>query len=360
MESTNRYLTGMILATAAVMFGGFTFLRGAVKTYGPLDPDISYSMPRPKNKSALYTWLFGLEGREIKYNEVNPFKDKKDAATIAGAKASVRKDQKGAPKIDPKKAVKDARANTPIAAPKAPEVTVNVVNANPENSVRGTADVNGGMTPGAVSAPLGNAAAAPAGGDNSPQELDGMSPAQWRALVVAQPSKENVKKLIEAFNKKEVDANTLYLIMNDLLQSSNADSQNAGLLLAQEVPSLKSYSAVAVNYDKLNTANKAKADTYFATYMQVSRLPVLAMALKSTDPVVVQHAVQTMVTGLQKVKPGTGTPDNRPSRGVVSTARPNVYAQFIPILQSLIQGSDSSVAGLAQSALTQIQGLSNA
>jgi hypothetical protein len=359
MESTHKYLTGMILAIAAIVFGGMVFLRGAVKTYNQIDPDISYSMPRPKTKNALYTWLFGLEGREIQYNEVDPFKGQAaNANKAAGAAGSVRKDQKGAPKIDPKKAAKNALANTPIPVPKKPEVKVNVVNAKPEDPLRGSADGDAGQTPpgGAAAA----AAAAQAANANNTQNDTALSPAQWRALLVAQPTKENVDKLVAAFNKKEVDSGTVYLIMNDLLQSSNGTSQAAGLSIAQSVPSLQSFSAVANNYDKLSPGSKPAADSYFQTYMQSSRLSILALALKSGDTEVVQHAVQTMVTGLQNVKSGgAAANDPRPSRGVVSTGKTNAYTQFIPILQQLSQGSDGSVAGLAQNALTQIQALPN-
>lgn len=358
MERTQKYITGMILAATGIVFGGFFFLRGAVKTYHQMDPDISYSMPRPK--SALYTWFFGLDGREIQYKEINPFKDKKAAAAIAGAKGSVRKDQKKAAKIDPKKAAaKNAKANTPIAAPKKPEVKVNIVNSPEGSSLKGSADSLGNES---GTAGLKGATATAGEGARSPVKPNEevLSPAQWRALVIGEPSKENVAKLVEAFNKKEVDANTLYLIMNDLLQSSNTATQSSGLLIAQSVPSLKSFTAVAENYEKMSADGKSAADAYFKTYMQKSRLSILAMALKSSETVVVHRAAQTMVTGLQDVKKGGSTLDPRAGRGVIVNEVPNAYSQFIPILQQLIQGSDSAVAGMAQSALTQIQGLSNA
>jgi hypothetical protein len=354
MENTNKYISGMILAAAAIVFGGFTFLRGAVRTYNQIDPDISYSMPRPKG--ALYTLLFGLEGREVQYQEVDPFANKA-AGSAAGAKDSLRKDGKNAAKIDPKKAAKNAKAGTPTAAPKKPEVKVNVVSAPPKDPLLGSAD---GVNPETVAPGAAGQAAADAANNTTKPADNTLSAAQWRALILGQPTKENIAKLVEAFNRKEVDVNTLYLIENDLMQSSNTDTQAAGLLLAQDVPSLKSFSVVADNYDKLSTGNKTTADSYLATYMQPSRLSILALALKSSDTVVASRAAQVMVTGLQQVKNGTTPNQPRAGRGVVASGKTNAYSQFIPILQQLSQSGDTSLAGLAQSALSQIQSLSNA
>jgi len=355
MERTHKYIAGMVIAAAAIVCGGLSFLRGAVKTYSQADPDISYSMPRP-TRGPLYTLLFGLEGRELQYKEVNPFKDKKTKAATSAANKSVRGDQKNAPKINANKQA-NAKASTPIPAPHKPQVEVNVVNANANPTTNGNKDTSTISTTGGGAAQIVNTVVVPLDGKKAKE--DTLSPGQWRALIIGQPTKENINKLVDAFNNKEVDANTLYLIMNDLLQSSNSETQVAGLWLAQSVPSLKSFSTLSDNYDKLNPANKASADTYFLTYMQTSRLPILAMALKSSDVVTVQRAVHVMATGLQQVKNDPNSRENRPARGVVGTGGTNAYTQFIPILQQLIQSADSSVSGPAQSALTQIQRMSN-
>jgi len=358
MENTNRYLTGMALAAAAIVFGASMLLHGAAKTYRPLEPDITYNMPRPKSNS-LFSFLFGLDGRDIQYKEINPFKDKNKAA----ANGSVRKDLKNAPKIDAKKAA-DAKKNTAQKTAtqdkKKPEVKVNVVEAPHHEGLGGdSANTNNDYQPGNNQYAPGANPADANGGNNAKDA--GLSAAQWRALVLGQPTKQNIDKLVEAFNNKEVDAGTLYLIMNDLLQSSNSGSQSMGIYMAQSVPSLKSFSAVADNYDKLDSNNKKSADSYLATYMQGSRLSIMALALQSNDTVVVSRAVQVMVTGLQTAKNGgTTTSDPRSGRGVTVSGTKNNYAQFIPILQNLEKSSDSSVAGLAQSALSQIQSLSNA
>lgn len=353
MERSHIYIIGMVAAAVAITAGGLSLLRGAVKNYSQSDPEIAYSMPRP-SRGPLYTLLFGLEGRDVKYKEVNPFSDKVGTAATSGAKQSVRADQKNAPKIAAdKKAKALAKASTPIPAPQKPKLEVSIVNENSATNAKSDLPAPE-VTPGRVAQPTQTVTPQ----DGTKANEGTLSPSQWRALVLGQPTKENIGKLVEAFNKKEVEADTLYLILNDLLQSSNSETQVAGLWLAQSVPSLKSFSTLADNYDKVTGANKKFADTYFLSYMQTSRLPILAMALKSTDAITVQRAVQVMAVGLQQVK-NDPSRENRPSRGIISNGGSNAYTQFIPILQQLIQSPDSSVSGPARSALTQIQGISN-
>ncbi|MGZ3748577.1 MAG: hypothetical protein ACXWRE_14295 [Pseudobdellovibrionaceae bacterium] len=355
MESTNRYVTGIALIIAIVAFSAFYFLQGTIKTirnHGEFD--LSYSMPRPKG--SLYNFIFGLDGREIDRKEINPFKNK---IAEQKKKEGVSGPAKAPPKIDPKKTPQAAAAAA--AVQKKPEVKVNVVSAEPQSPL--TTDgkpaeaplQSGGMVP--------QGPAVPQGYGEPKKETDTLSAAQWRSLVLGQPNKENVMKLIAAFNNKEVDAGTLYQIMNDLMQSSNAETQRLGLMIGENVPSLKSFSLVSDNYDKLDGSTKKEADSYLMTYMQGSKLDILALALKSGEPQVVSRAAQVMVLGLEQIKnnPNGNSPSRENNgRGIVAAGTgKKTYTQFIAIFQDLVKSSDSTVAGLAQNALAQIQSLSN-
>lgn len=352
MGNTNRYISGMFLAFSIIIFGGFYFFHGNLRTIRKnAEFDLSYSMPRPKG--SLYNFIFGLEGREIERKEINPFKDKLAAAKNKTGVAGVRKDL---PKIDAKKV---APAKPAVAAvQKKAEVKVNIVSAEPQKPLTSgrTAEEavpSGGLTPPVTTVSQGHGEAK--------KENDTLSAAQWRALVLGQPTKENVMKLISAFNNKEVEPTTLYLIMNDLMQSSNPETQGLGLMIGQNIPSLKSFSIVSDNYEKLDATTKKNADAYLMSYMQGSKLAILALALQSTDTQVVARAAQVMVAGLEQAKNGQGpTSMNRDDgRGVAASNTAKTYTQFISIFQNLIKSSDSNVAGLAQNALTKIQSLLN-
>jgi len=362
MGSTNRYVTGMILAAAIVFVGGFYVLRGTSRSLRQNDFDMSYSMPRPKN--ALYNFFFGLGGREIERIEVNPFKGKETpagGAKAAGVPANAAKipaNVKKAAVVPAKPAAKSA------AAPAKPQVKVSVVNAAPEPTAPMT---DSGPLDGAAPGKLA-AAANPPGTSGAPNETkdkngDKLSSGQWRALIQAQPTKENIMKLVTAFNNKEVDSATLYLIMNELMQSSNSENQKLGLLIGQSIPSLQSFNIVSDNYEKLDSDTKKNADAYLETYMQGSRLGILALALQSENTAVVFHATQTLVTGLGKVKnnPTPVVDGNRyeTGRGIVASSTGKTYSGFVTILQKLASSSDGAIASMAQTALSQIQAMGN-
>lgn len=360
MKNTDRYVTGLILTAGVVVFSGFYFLHGLMNTVRVVESqDVSYNMPRPK--SALYHFFFGLDGREIQRKEIDPFKDKQASTSTAGG--SVRKPgaKKDAAKTAPKATV--AKSATAAEAAKKPQVKVNVI---PKDANAGSGTTADGVAPRPANSGFAPKAQAQAnaGPETPVDDTNKMSPSQWRALVVGQPTKENVAKLIAAFNEKEVDAATLYLIMNDLVQSSNADTQAQGLRIAQEVPSLRSFTVISTNYDKFDASVKKSADAYFLSYMQSSRLPILAMALQSEDTTVVHRAAQVMVTGLQTVKAGgtvVGT-STRPGRGVSAATNPTTktsYASFIPLFEQLEKNSDGTISSLAQNALAQLHALSN-
>ncbi len=355
--NTNRYATGVILSAMVVFFGGFVFIHGVfTAARSNAEFDMSYSMPRPKK--ALYNFFFGLEERELEYKEINPFKDK-----TAGGKAKTAGvgSHKDLPKIDTKKtdAKKAAQKNATTTVPKKTEVKVNIINADPQSPlVAGRASVEESIQTGGASA---QGLAIAQAGVGVKRAVDTLSAAQWRSLVLGQPTKENVMKLIAGFNNKEVDSSTLYQIMNDLMQSSNTETQGLGLMIGENIPSLKSFSIVSDNYEKFDATTKKSADMYFMTYMQSSKLEILALALRSNDSQVVSRAAQVMVAGLEQVKSSQNTGAGRydSGRGVVASNTSKSYTQFVAIFQDLVKSPDSTLAGLAQNALTQIQSLSN-
>jgi len=357
MGNLNRYVTGMILAATIFAFGGFYFLKGAVRTMSQSEFDMSYNMPRPK--SALYNFFFGLEGREIERTEINSFKDKKaedkKLPTAANAPKIDAKAQAAAQKL----AQQNAAAKANAAAAKRSELKVNVVNAAPTSPLQ-SSELNQNQQMYGNGGSVGSALPAATNSQAAEAKKETLSGSQWRALVLAQPTKENVSKLLAAFNNKEVDSTTVFQIMNELMLNSNPETQSQGLFIGQSVPSLKSFSIVSTSYDKLDSENKKTAQNVLMSYMQGSRLSILALALQSEDNQVVTRAAQVMVAGLEQAKNGQtdGSIRANAGRGVVASGT-SAYSQFVSIFENLVKTGDSTVAGLAQNALTQIQSLSN-
>lgn len=348
MSFTDKKLEIASFALVAVMIGGlgYIFKTPAQAVLGT--SDVSYEMPRPKSfLAALFG--FGLEDREINRKYVNPFDKKKaDAKKAAEAKAATS----SAPQVA---AQKKAAAKKAADAAKKPNVDVQVVGNEPHAGLGGDELANGGNGGQFANTEVaGTANETPA---DKTKDKSGMSGSQWRALISAQPTKENVTKLISAYFAKELDQATFYTIVGELLHNNKAETQAAGLYAVSSVYETQSFEMVSSSYDQLTADNQAKAHAYLMTYANSGRSGVLLASLKSTNAVVVELATQVIIKGYQNAKNNTKVSDPRASRGdvVQSSNWISDYQKFIPDLQRLAQSSDATIVDLANSALSQIR-----
>jgi hypothetical protein len=301
-------------------------------------------MPRP-TKSFLAS-LFDLGDRQVTRKYVNPFAKKK-----AEAKKTVE-----APKAAPAapKAVAQKKADTKKKDDKsAKKVEVQIVG---EDAPVGLGDSDGFWAP-HPSAPQRYEDTA--GKQNSPspkQTKNSLSGSQWRALILAQPTKSNVAKLVEAYNAKEIEDATFYTIVTDLFRDNKAEYQELGLTAMKSVYSAKSFSVTSMYYDQLAPEVQEKAHAYLLSYAVNSRFPILMTSLQNPNAEVVATAVQVVLDGYQKAKDGISpTADPRLSRGDVTVNSVAGYSKFLPVFQLLSQSQDTVIAGLANTALSQIQ-----
>ncbi|MDG0815485.1 hypothetical protein [Bdellovibrio svalbardensis] len=348
MSFTDRKLEIATYALVAVMIGGLGYIFKTPVQAVLANSDVSYEMPRPKSFLAALFGL-GLEDREINRKYVNPFDKKKaDAKKVADAKVA-------APSAPKAVAQKKADAKKPADAEKKPNVDVNVVGAESDSGLAGSDIAAGGNGGGRVN--FENNAKTAAAANDAAKDEKGLSGSQWIALVSAQPTKENVAKLINAYFSQEVDDATFYTIVNDLLRNNKSETQAMGLYAVSSVYNSQSFSIVATSYDQLSSENQAKAQAYLTSYANTGRSGVLLTALKSSKAEVVELAAQVIIKGYQTAKSNTTVTDPRNSRGDVVTASNAVsdYSKFIPVFQQLAQSSDAAIVGLANSALSQIQ-----
>lgn len=346
MSFTDKKLEIAIVGFAVVLTGGLGYLLKTPVQNVLNDQDIVYEMPRPK--ASFLASLFSLGDREISRDYKNPFKKKEEdkkkaeeAKKIAKA-AEIKKAQDQKKKADKKK--------TDVA--KKPKVDVEIVGEKPgSNSLsdEGSEHIAGG---GGASADYTNS--------NSNKSADSdsgkMSGTQWRSLLAAQPTAENVAKLVAAYNNDEVDSQTFYTIVADLYRSNKSETQTLGLTAVKSVYSAQSFAVTAEYYDDLSSEVQQQAHSYLLTYATTSKLGFLKTALQSSSAEVVTAATEVVLTGYQSALSGSGGSSNpRSSRGDISSNAVSGYSQFIPVFQQLAQSQDSTIASLASSALNQMQ-----
>lgn len=344
MAFTDRKLEISIVGLSIVLVGGLGYLLKAPVQAVLAEAEVSYEMPRPK--TSFLAALFDLGDREISRKYVNPFakKEKKEAKKAA----EVAK----APVVPPKavaKAKKDDKKKDEAAKKK---VDVQIVGA----------DTKGGLGEDNLMAPAGKPGQPL---ESTPEVVDAradkqakneISGAQWRALILAQPTKENIAKLVAAYNAKEVDDQTFYTIVTDLYRDNKSENQAMGLMAVKAVYNDKSFAVTAQYYDQFSAEVQASAHTYLLSYGVSSRLPILMSSLQSSNIEVVSTAVEVVLDGYQKAKSGVSPlSDPRTARGDVTMNSVSGYAKFLPVFQKLSQSADPVIAGLANTALGQIQ-----
>lgn len=305
--------------------------------------DFTFEMPRPK---AFFASLFDLNGREVSRTYVNPFdkKKKEDAKKPEVAKAL--------PAPKPAAAVAKKAAPKKEDAAKKPTVDVNVVQDSPHDGVG-----SDGLRPNAKNGKEGaNGAAAGDTAATDTTDTNKNSADQWRALLNAQPTKENVDKMVAAVKAGELDSASFYSIVADLLKNNKADTQKMGIY-ALSASGYKSQAFVLASehYEQLAPEAQTAAHTYLVSYATKGYLTILQGALQSSNTAVVEVAAQVVIEGYQAAKSGNASAPPRSSRGDEVASAASGYSKFVPIFQSLARSGDAAIAQLANSALSQIQ-----
>ncbi|MGZ3770759.1 MAG: hypothetical protein ACXVCP_06215 [Bdellovibrio sp.] len=347
MGLSDRKLEIAITGFAAIMVMGLGYiLKDPVRSVlAGTDTDIVYEMPRPKR--SFLAALFDLGDREIERKYVNPFskpkkkEDKKPTGTAGIAPAPTKPVAQQKPV---KKKTVDNKAKK--------KVDVQVVGNDP------TKKSDDDMFWNENGAAQQHYADADAGGavHDQKDKKNTLNANQWRALIMAQPTKENVAKLVEAYNQKEVDDQTFYTIVTDLLRNNKSEVQSYGLAALKSVYNEKSFAVTAKYYDQLSPELQPQAHNYLLSYGVSGRLPFLISALQSSDADVVEAAAQVVMDGHKKAKGGTNAiVDPRASRGDVMLNTVSTYSKFIPVLQHLTQSQDANIASLATTVLNEIQ-----
>lgn len=348
MGFTDKKLEIAIFAFAVVMLGAMGYVLKAPVQAVLSDQEIVYEMPRPK--SSILAALFGLGDREISRTYKNPF-DKKKAEDAKKAEAA-----KAAAAAPAKPAVAQKKANAKKADPTKKKVDVQVVGAEVKATFGGDKDMAAGPT-GAVAADVVNNQKTTT--EQNPQDnKDGLKADQWIALLRAQPTKENIAKLIAAYSKQEVDDRTFYTIVEDLFRSNKADEQALGLAAVKSFYNLNSFAYTAKYADQFAPDLKDDVHEYLYSYGVSSRLTILKAALQDKNSAeVVLTAADVVIDGYQKAKNGTTSPstDPRNARGDVKTNSVTNYQQFIAVFQELTKSPVPEIQTAANLALSQIQ-----
>lgn len=347
MNFSDRKLEIAIIgfATVMVVAMGYLLKNPVQAVLGQQEQDIVYEMPRPKK--SFFAALFDLGDRDIDRKYVNPFAKKK-------AKEKKKPEVVAKPVVPaPGKVVAKQKAETKKSeTEKKNKVDVQIVGGDTAKALSDDGFWGDNGAPQRL-ADSGNSGPPPA---DSKDKKNIMNSNQWRALLMAQPTKENVAKLMEAYSNKEIDDQTFYAIVVDLFRNNKAEVQSYGLTAVKSAYNAKSFALTAQYYDQLAPEVQQQAHAYLMSYGVGGRLPSLLAVMQSSDAEVVSTAVQVVMEGHKKAKDGVNAAiDPRASRGDITVNQVSSYTKFVPVLQQLSQSQDASIANMATAALNEIQ-----
>ncbi len=342
----NKFEITVVAGLALSLFGLFSLFRPMSERRGFETNDITYEMARANSFTPAE---YDLSGREIDREYVNPF-EKVEAPT---SKKTDKKSGAMAKKAQAKKAQnKKAQAQNK----KKPGVDVHVV----EDSKRTLSESGDDQTVAALAPETRNLQKTEPkkNEDSDEKNKDQRSPDQWKALLLAEPTYENMKKLILAFSNKEIEPVHFYKILQSLIENQNPQTQSVGLYGAQSFPTVESFTLIVKSEDILTGNAKKFSEQILLAYNQPQSVGVLGQVLRSSDEAVVLKAGEIIMAGIQKYKNGESVAEgNRTSRGDVKIKSATQYSVLIPTLQQLASHSNGTVVQLANSVLSQIQSL---
>ncbi len=345
----NKFEISVMTGLALTLAGLFSLFQ-PMKSYKNTDKfDIGYEMARP---NSFTPGEYDLSDREIDRKYINPFEKVETPAKPNANKKATNNTKKNQTKKAQAKSSQDK---------KKPTTSITLVDGRKRSLT--DSDNNTEMTT------TNNAPIVAQQNKNNDDKKDKQdkdankrSPDQWRALLLADPSYENMKALMQAYSEKQIDQASYYRIIQSLLENQNAQTQNVGLYGAQGFPSVESFTVIVKHEDVLGVGNangpKKFAEQILLGYNQAQNIGILGQVLRSNDEEVVLKAGDVIITGIQKYRNGESINEgNRSNRGDVRIRSASQYSVLIPVLQQLASTPNSNIAQLASSVLSQIQSL---
>jgi hypothetical protein len=366
MERDSIFGNGAVAALVLVIAMAFYWTKNS---WGPADGTVkmpeseSYEMGRP---DSFATNEYDISGRKL-------------VRTVNDPNQNLAKQVLGAPNAVPAVAVSNAVAGAQPAKSasqaaadakkladaqkKKAQVAINVVDSNREK-MRGFADTqNTKQTPNPyVYAQVRPPVAPPTSPGDNP-EKDKLTAAQWRAILFADPSSNNVKNFVAAFQGGEISGNEFYQIADNLLADAAEDRQDAGLRAYASDYSVRSFTVLAKIYQASSSSEEQKTKIYSSlrAYGEPSRLSLLSRIFYLNDAPALTLAAQVLGQTLAAQTPSTNVQDGRQGRGPVSLAIPvSRFQAFLTPLNRLLSNQEAGLASQAQALIDQIKSLSNA
>lgn len=194
--------------------------------------------------------------------------------------------------------------------------------------------------------------------DKDKETLDASA---WKSLVLSQPSQENVQKMIQAFAKGQIDAQTYYEIVETLMKDNSEEKRRMGFWALTSSAHEQGFTLAAHLAADASSGYQSRLKDYLYGYNRNQTLSILDQVLRGQDAVAASAAAQVIQQAITKLKAGQpvvgGTTDIRGNRVQTQSQTLNLasYQRFIPTLQWLSTSQGNTLSQWAQNILSQLR-----
>lgn len=314
------------------------------------EQDVVYEMPRPK--VSFLSALFSLGDRDVERKYVNPFDKKKVAAKDAKAKEDAKK---APPVVQTKKTQVAKRVS---ALPPAKKMDVTIIPASGATALGGGDGWANGQANQRTGIAIADQNQGKVGSDSGNVEQQGEKKTgdQWRTLILAAPTVENIQKMISAFRSGDLDSSSYYAITEELFVDGRPDRLEMAVVLVKAAYTATSFTLAAQYLEQVPAEYQGELHEFLEGFAIASRFSALAGALQAKNPEVVEIALQVVMNGYAKAKSGQNVAsDPRDQRGDGKITTVEEFNKFIPIFQTLSGSGNSVISSQALVALSQMQ-----
>ncbi|AGH96273.1 hypothetical protein [Pseudobdellovibrio exovorus] len=193
---------------------------------------------------------------------------------------------------------------------------------------------------------------------NEPEETKKKSFAEWRSLLLASPTPENLSLFVAAYRQNEVTADEYQAMAQDLLTQRDQNFKSLGLMALRSVPSLASLSQLAHLDVNSFAGYQSYIEQSFKAYLVQPNLQYLSQALQTQDKSLKTQVLNMLNVNLTLLSQGDVSaitdPRQRRDDSVVMFSMSD-YFVLMPALSQMVSSSDQELAGLARQVAAIIQ-----
>jgi hypothetical protein len=357
LTKTEKVLAAAAAVVIFAFFGFFLLINKhslSQKFSFATDTGINYKMARPDQAFSEYT----LEGRELDqtYEGLTPEKRKalieKKKSAIAKAKSDLKKkeDEKKVAQLKQQKQVKEAQAKAMNSA-RQNQMKLQPQMQRNQNQLN---DVKEAYYSQPTASSNDTAVEEPTAKKSKQKTY-----AEWRSIIFANPTSDNIGQFVNAYRKGEITATELQAMAQDLLDQSDNNYKGLGLAILRSVPSLPSLSQMIHAEAALPPVYQSYVEQAYMAYFQPQNVGYFNAALQTKDKVVQAKVLSLLQANLLHISQNDFSAFNDPrSRGATSDVNVSFssFGVLVPVLTSLSANQqESDLASMAGQVLSVIQ-----